>query len=163
MKDFAAIDFETANQKRSSVCSVGVVICRNGVLTKSFVSYIRPTPFYFNEYNIRVHGITERDVKDAPSFKKVWAQIEPEIRGLPLVAHNAAFDSSCLKAAFEANNMPYPDYEFYCTCKTAKKMLTDLPNHKLDTLCDYFNIELNHHEALSDAKACAAIALRIFN
>ena len=44
MKEFAAIDFETANSHRSSVCSVGVAIVRNGVITDRFYSLIRPEP-----------------------------------------------------------------------------------------------------------------------
>ena len=48
MQDFAAIDFETANYERSSVCSVGVVIVRNGELVDSFYSLIQPEPNYYN-------------------------------------------------------------------------------------------------------------------
>lgn len=161
MKNFAAIDFETANHNRSSVCSVGVVLCLNGKIVKHYHSFIKPKPNFFTQRCIDVHHITADDVKLAPTFDQVWNDIAPVIEGLPLVAHNAAFDSGCLKAAFESYNMPYPDYEFYCTCKAARRALPELPNHKLNTLCDYFNIELNHHEALSDAYACAYLAQKL--
>ena len=98
MKDFAAIDFETANNERTSVCSVGVIIVRNGEIVDSFYSLIQPEPNYYNYWCTQVHGITRRDTEDAPVFPKVWKQIEPLIEGLPLVAHNKAFDESCLKA-----------------------------------------------------------------
>ncbi len=98
MRDFAAIDFETANNERTSVCSVGVVIVRNGEIVDSFYSLIQPEPNYYNYWCTQVHGLTRQDTEDAPIFPEVWKQIEPLIEGLPLVAHNKAFDESCLKA-----------------------------------------------------------------
>ena len=100
MQDFAAIDFETANNERSSVCSVGIVIVRNGEIVDSFYSLIQPEPNYYNYWCSQVHGLCQEDTDDAPVFPKVWAQIEPHIEGLPLVAHNKPFDEGCLKAVF---------------------------------------------------------------
>ena len=97
MKDFAAIDFETANNERTSVCSVGVVIVRDGEIVDTFYSLIQPEPNYYNYWCTQVHGLTRRDTEEAPVFPVVWKQIEPLIEGLPLVAHNKAFDESCLK------------------------------------------------------------------
>ena len=94
MKDFAAIDFETANCEPTSVCSVGVVVVRDGVFTDSFYSLIQPEPNYYNYWNTRVHGLTRRDTEDALVFPYVWEQIEPLIEGLPLVAHNSPFDNN---------------------------------------------------------------------
>ncbi|MCD8290200.1 MAG: 3'-5' exonuclease [Prevotella sp.] len=163
MKDFAAIDFETANQYRSSVCSVGVVIVRGGEIVDKFYSLIKPVPFFFTYWTICVHGLTADDVKDAPSFPDVWAKIAPKIKGLPLVAHNSPFDESCLKAAFDEYSMIYPDYLFYCTCRASRFKLKDiLPNHQLQTVAEYCGYDLTkHHHALADAEACAAIALKL--
>ena len=83
MRSFAAIDFETANEQRSSVCSVGVVIVRDGEITDSFYSLVRPEPEYYNYRNIMVHGINYNDTIHAPIFQHVWCQIEPMIEGLP--------------------------------------------------------------------------------
>ena len=84
MRDFAAIDFETANNERTSVCSVGVVIVRNGEIVDSFYSLIKPEPNYYNYWYTQVHGLTRQDTEDAPIFPEVWKQIEPLIEGLPL-------------------------------------------------------------------------------
>ena len=100
MDNFAAIDFETANNERTSVCSVGVVIVRNGEIVDSFYSLIQPEPNYYNYWFTQIHGITKNDTDQAPVFPHVWKQIEPLIEGLPLVAHNKAFDESCLKQYF---------------------------------------------------------------
>ena len=86
MQDFAAIDFETANNERSSVCSVGIVIVRNGEIVDSFYSLIQPEPNYYNYWCQQVHGLSYADTDDAPIFPEVWAKIEPLIEGLPLVS-----------------------------------------------------------------------------
>ena len=66
MKDFAAIDFETANNERSSVCSVGICHCRNGEIVDSFYSLIQPEPNYYNYWCTQVHGLCRDDTDDAP-------------------------------------------------------------------------------------------------
>lgn len=92
MKNFAAIDFETANQQRTSICSVGIVIVRNGEIVDSYYSLIKPEPEYYSYWNTRVHGLTMEDTMNARVFPEVWAEIQPKIEGLPLVAHNSPFD-----------------------------------------------------------------------
>lgn len=162
MKDFAAIDFETANQERTSVCSVGVVIVRGGEVTGSFYSLIQPEPNYYTYWCSRVHGLSRRDTDSAPVFPAVWAQIVPLIGELPLVAHNKRFDESCLKAVFRCYQMDYPDYEFYDTLAAARRTFPEAENHQLHTvaaLCGY-RME-HHHHALADAEACAWIAREI--
>ena len=122
IRDFIAIDFETANQQPSSVCSIGVVMVRNGQVADSFYSLIQPEPN---------HGLSQCDTDDAPVFSKVWQQLEEKIADvffsdlqtiddihyqiatIPFVAHNARFDEGCLKAVFRVYQMDYPDYRFY--------------------------------------------------
>lgn len=163
MQDFAAIDFETANSSRSSVCSVGVVVVRGGEFVDSFYSLIRPRPNYYSRFTTSIHGLTYEDTAEAPDFVEVWQQVAPRIAGLPLVAHNAPFDEGCLKSVFELYGLPYPGYTFYCTCRAARRVFgRTLPNHQLHTVsaaCGY-NLE-QHHHALADAEACAYIARKI--
>ena len=162
MKDFAAIDFETANSERSSVCSVGVVIVRNNEIIDSFYSLINPEPNYYNYWCTKVHGLTSRDTDDAPVFPEVWKQIAPLVEGLPLVAHNSPFDESCLKAVFRVYQMDYPDYKFYDTLSMARRTMKGLENHQLHTVAATCGYQLdNHHHALADAEACAWIAREI--
>ena len=163
MLDFAAIDFETANEFPSSVCSVGVVIVRGGEVADTFYSLIHPEPDYYQWFCQRVHGLTPEDTEDAPVFPSVWAQIEPLIEGLPLVAHNSRFDEGCLKSVFRVYRMDYPDYVFYDTLAASRRRFgRRLPNHQLQTVAAACGFDLlNHHHALADAEACAAIALAI--
>jgi DNA polymerase-3 subunit epsilon len=79
IRDFITIDFETANQQPSSVCSVGVVMVRNGQIVDTFYSLIQPEPNYYSYFCQRVHGITQSDTDDAPVFSKVWQLLEERI------------------------------------------------------------------------------------
>lgn len=161
MKDFAAIDFETANNRRCSVCSVGIVIVRDGEIFDRFYSLIRPTPNYYTAFTTAVHGLTRSDTDDADRFPEVWERVADRLEGLPLVAHNRPFDESCLKAVFQAYDMKYPGYEFHCTLAAARKKLR-LPSCRLNYVASACGYDLTrHHHALADAEACAAIALRI--
>ena len=163
MLDFAAIDFETANEHPCSVCSVGVVVVRGGDVVDSFYSLIRPEPNYYKWFCQRVHGLGHEDTDDADIFPDVWRRVEPLVAGLPLVAHNSPFDEGCLRAVMRVYQMDWPDYRFYCTCRAARRVFgRTLPNHQLHTVSEACGFHLeNHHNALADAEACAAIAIKI--
>lgn len=162
MRNFAAIDFETANHQNTSICSVGIVIVRDGEITDKFYSLIQPEPNYYSYWCSKVLGLTRKDTDDAPIFPKVWAQIEPLIEGLPFVAHNKSFDENCLKSVFKCYQMDYPEYEFHCTYLAARKAFPHADNHQLHTISSLCGFHLeNHHNALADAEACAAIAKEI--
>ncbi len=163
MTDFAAIDFETANEQPCSVCSVGVVIVRGGEVVDKFYSLIHPEPEYYQWFCQRVHGLSAADTQDAPLFPDVWDKAAPLIEGLPLVAHNARFDEGCLKAVHRVYQMDYPDYVFYDTLSASRRHYGHmLPNHQLQTVAVACGYDLTmHHHALADAEACAAIAVKL--
>ena len=163
MKDFAAIDFETANECCSSVCSVGVVVVRGGEIVDSFYSLIHPEPEYYQWFCQRVHGLSEADTEEAPVFPYVWEKIAPKIEGLPLVAHNARFDERCLREVFRVYQMDYPEYRFYDTLSASRLHFgRRLPDHQLQTVAAACGYDLTrHHHALADAAACAHIAMKL--
>jgi DNA polymerase-3 subunit epsilon len=163
MKDFVAIDFETANKYLSSVCSVGVVIVQDGQIVEKIYRLIRPEPEWYSYWNTQIHGLTAEDTQNAPVFSEIWKEIAPKITELPLVAHNSPFDEGCLRAVHRVYQMDYPDYEFYCTCRASRKMFgKTLPNHQLQTVAARCGYDLfRHHHALADAEACAWIAMKI--
>ena len=165
MKDFAAIDFETANENHSSVCAVGIVIVRGGKIDEKWYRLIRPTPNYYLTWFTRdIHGIGYEDTVNEQPFPDVWAELAPRLAGLPLVAHNSSFDESCLRSVHRVYDMDYPGYEFHCTCQAARRIFgKDLPNHKLPTVALRCGYDLTqHHHALADAEACAVIAMQVF-
>ncbi len=161
MKDFAAIDFETANSNRTSVCSVGIVIVRDGIVVDKFYSLIKPEPNYYTFWATNCHGLALGDTIRALLFPDVWKMIAPKIEGIPLIAHNKGFDEPCLKQCHAYYNLDY-NYRFYCTLQAARKAFPGLPNYQLHTVSAHVGYRLdNHHNALADAEACAAIALQV--
>ncbi|ADU66891.1 3'-5' exonuclease [Desulfurispirillum indicum] len=163
MQNFTAIDFETANEQRTSACAIGVVVVENRQIVRQYARLIRPEPMRFASFNTAVHGLTAADVAGAPVFGELWPEIAADIVSAPLlVAHNTSFDMSvlqhCLRSSGIAANIP----DAVCSCRMAKKLLPQLVNHKLNTLCKHFGIPLNHHDALSDAQAAARIILELY-
>jgi DNA polymerase-3 subunit epsilon len=152
---FTAIDFETAQPARSSICQVGLVRVVAGELTSELSLLVQPPENAYSYFNTGVHGLTGADTCNAPFFNTIWSQISGFIEGCTVVAHNGAFDFSCLRKTLDFYGMPEPSYEPQCTYKIYKK--------KLNILCQAFDIPLNHHDALSDAKACAALYMKHLN
>jgi DNA polymerase-3 subunit epsilon len=162
MKDFAAIDFETANQHRS-ICSIGIAVVRNGVITDRFYELVKPEPDFYCYWATNCHGLTKSDTENAKTFPEVWAKIAPKINDLPLVAHNSPFDEGCLRANYARYEMEYPDYQFYCTLRQSRLTLPNLPDYQLHTVSIACGYDLTqHHNALADAEACAVIAMKVF-
>jgi len=163
MRNFVAIDFETANQHRTSVCSIGLVFVENGIITDKFYALIKPVPNFYTYWNTQVHGLVFEDTTKALEFPELWKDISKKIEKLPLVAHNSMFDEGCLKAVLEFYNLPTHKNTFYCTYRKSKQVVKNLPSYKLTNVAAHFGFELkNHHHALADAEACAHIAMHVF-
>ena len=116
----------------------------------------------FNEYEYRntlIHGLGPSDTELAPDFAEVWWELAPLLAAGPLLAHNAAFDIRVLRALIASYELVTPAYDYACTVSLARKAFPRLANHKLNTVCDHCAIALVHHDAASDAVACANVAL----
>lgn len=157
MSRFAAIDFETADNGRDAACSVAVVVAENGRITHSVSRLIRPPRprVMFTE----IHGLTWQDVKDSPTFAGVWPELAELVAGVDfLAAHNAAFDRRVLEGCCTSYALPVPNKPFLCTVQLARDVWNLRPT-KLPDVARYLCLQLNHHDALSDATACANIVL----
>jgi len=149
---FTAIDFETAQGKRWSICQVGLVRVENGIIKDQLSVLVKPPTNYYWDRFIDIHGITPEMTACSPTFNKVWKQIEPFIKNQNVVAHNGfSFDFPCLNQTLEYYDMATPDYKGHCTYKIFRDNLA--------SLCKEHKIPLNHHDALSDAMACAKLFL----
>ena len=101
-------------------------------------------------------------LKKAKTFDKVWRQIKSELLAVDyFFAHNASFDRSVLHSCCYFYNIDLPQQEFKDTVLIARKYW-EFENNKLNTVCKNLRIPLNHHDALSDAKGCAMIAIEAF-
>lgn len=161
--NFTAIDFETANGKRTSACSLGVAVVENLEIIETRYWLIRPEPFEFNYFNALMHGLTENILWDKPLFCEHWEEIKPYLEDKILVAHNAEFDISVLTRTLEFYDLPLPDLNYICTYKASQKVFNDTPNHQLRTLAESLNIQFEHHDALEDAKVAAKILIDMVN
>ena len=160
MMNFAAIDFETATAARDSACSVAVVEVVEGKLYDSYYTLIQPPENKYNPFNIQIHGITREDTRYAPSFAKIWPELKKHLEGKVVVAHNAPFDMGVLGACLMRAGLPMPKFSYCDTVTISRKVWPKLENHKLNTVGSFLEIDFKHHNALDDARTCAAIPLK---
>ncbi len=155
---FTAIDFETANKYPDSACAVGLVRVECGQAVRKTSILIKPPQ---DEFSFTwVHGITLEDVAHSPDFKGVWPAMEPFFRGVDfLAAHNASFDERVLRQCCRTFGIQKPALPFLCTVKLARKVWNIHPT-RLPNVCQFLKIDLRHHNALSDAAACAGIVIK---
>ena len=154
--NFTAIDFETAKGPRWSVCQVGIVRVENSKIVQTYSKLIKPPKNEYFKYNTMVHGISSEITSDAPVFAEIWPEIMGLIENQLLVAHNAEFDIDCLCKTLILYKIKIPEFNSYCTYKNT--------GESLEKVCQAFSIDLeNHHDALSDAIACAKIYLKLMN
>jgi len=150
LTQYTAIDFETAQGKRWSICQVGLVRVENQIITRQLSLLVQPPDNYYWNSFIDIHGITPKQTENAPTFNNVWQQIEPFMTNQNVVAHNGfAFDFHCLRQVLEYYGISTPDFTGHCTHR--------IFGDNLALLCKRYEIQLNHHDALSDARACAEL------
>ncbi len=151
--NFTAIDFETATAQFSSICQIGLVRVEAGEITHEWEQLVQPPGNAYHWGNTRVHGINRRITASAPTFSEVWQTMEPFITGQHVVAHNASFDINCLQKTLSFYKLPEAHFQKeHCTVKIYKRNLA--------FLCEEHQIDLQHHNALSDARACALLFLK---
>lgn len=159
--NFIAIDFETANNKRASICEAGICIVRDGKITETRSWLIKPKGNYYNYWNMQIHGIQPTDTAKAPEFPEIWTKIALYLKDSPiLVAHNAAFDISCIRHSLQEYHIAKPEINYYCSLRAAQR-LYDFECNRLDYLCQQFEIPYKqHHRAGEDAEMCARLFLK---
>lgn len=152
---FVALDFETANNSRDSACSLAVIRVESLKVVSRTYRLIRPPSSHFMFTGI--HGITWGDVKGEPTFKDLWHEFKPLFEGVSFIAaHNASFDSSVMQACCNTYGLASPSAPYLCTVKLARQTWQLNPAN-LPSVCSYLGLRLEHHNALSDAEACADI------
>jgi DNA polymerase-3 subunit epsilon len=154
---FVALDFETADRGPDSACSIAMVRVEGSRVVARCRRLIRPPRPYF-EFTY-IHGITWRDVAGEPGFKEVWSREQGILDGAQFIAaHNAPFDSRVLEACCGRAGIRAPRAPFLCTVRLARKVWNIRPT-RLPDVCIRLGLPLKHHDALSDAEACAGIVI----
>lgn len=151
---FTALDFETANYGRDSVCQVGLVRFERGAITREISRLVRPPGNWFRADFTALHGIHAGLTAASPDFAALWPELESLIAGQTVVAHNGpAFDFSVLRHTLARHGLSAPEFTGVCTLRLYGR-------RGLAELCSEHGIALDHHDALSDARACGLLYLR---
>ncbi|MET7549194.1 exonuclease domain-containing protein [Streptomyces sp. NPDC005500] len=163
---WVALDFETANENRGSICSVGMVTVQDGQIRDRWETFIQPPKSVsgFSGFNTNLHGITAADVKNAPTWQETLREIVSRADGRPIVAHNAAFDLGALRDACDADQIAWPELRYACSLVTARRAWPERLSYKLDYLVEDLQLDLNadqHHAALWDAEMSARVMLAV--
>ena len=156
---FIAFDVETPNRYNHRISAIGITEIEGGRIVREHYSPVNPETF-FDSFNIRLTGLDENIIRDAPTFPELWPKIAPILESGLLVAHNAVFDLSVIKKCLQNYGISWRQYVRYlCTVQMGRRLLPGI-GHRLDEMCCYYNISLTHHNAGSDSLACAEILLR---
>jgi DNA polymerase-3 subunit epsilon len=153
------LDFETTGLRDSAPVSLALIRIEDGKIL--FAKYYLINPEQEIEYGAyKVHGISQKDVENKPTFADLWDELSPYISGEIVVGHNIKFDAGVIKRMIQRYGLPCKPFRSVCTCQNAKKFISkeNISNYKLDTVCDYFGIKMGtHHDARDDTDACRLI------
>lgn len=158
--DFVAVDLETTGLEfeKDEIIEVALVRFEGGAPKDTLDFLVKPTAAELRPFIESLTGISKADLESAGTFADVAGKICEFIGDLPLVAHNAAFDSRFLKAALSNVGINYDDHPFWDSLTFSRIAYQDAPNHRLDTLVQMLNIERSRaHRALPDADACGRL------
>jgi DNA polymerase-3 subunit epsilon len=154
-----AIDFETATEARASACSIGLAFIDNGRVVRVEERLIRPPGNRYSPFNIAIHGIRPEHTAHAPDFAEVMAEFAGDFEGALMIAHNASFDFSVLRASLDDCGLEYPELTYLCSVKLAQRHWPDLGSHRLNVLAAHLGLSFEHHNAAEDARICAEACL----
>lgn len=159
MSRFIAFDLETPNRMNHRMSAIGITVIDGGEITQDFYSLVDPET-HFDWFNTQLTGIDAEAVRDAPSFPELWPEIEPVMSSGILLAHNAPFDLGVLRKCLNDYGIFWKrSARYLCTVQMGRQLLPGM-SHKLNALCDWYGIPLDHHNAGSDSRACAELLLR---
>lgn len=160
-RTFTAIDFELATADYTSVCAVGIVKVVDGEIVDEFHSLIQPPQNKYMWQTTRVHGIKAKDTKEALTFLEVYPKIEAYLKGQVMVAHNEKFDREVLMKTMAAHGLDYKSLGLAKTwiCTSKIYSASGFKKTKLSICCSIMDVELHHHDPLSDARACSQLYL----
>ena len=161
MVNFVAIDLETANNDRNSICQIGITEVVDGVLQPSKSWLVQPEGNDYDSFNIMIHGITPEDTANSPKFPDVWKEVYPYLKDKVVVAHNTSFDMYALRDAFNFYQMEYPTFDYFCTLRIAKYIVKGCYSYSLDKVLEHLGIDFEgHHKADNDSVGCAKLLLK---
>lgn len=163
--DFITIKFETADYYRDSACEVALTFVKNNEITETRSWLIKPECWpYFDDYTASFHGIKPDDVEDAPTFEELWPEILPLINGKNLIANNAGFMFSVLRANLDRYELDFPELDYACSYIFSKHVFPGLHDYSLGNICEGNGIPFDHKDNRSGpySIAVANLCIQVF-
>ena len=159
--NFDAIDVETANADRSTICQIGIVHVRDGQIRDRWVSLVDPED-WFDDWNVDIHGISEETVRGAPTLPELHGELRDRL-GAPVVVSHTSFDRVAIERAMEKYNLGRPQLTWLDSAKVVRRAWPDRysrSGYGLALVAHDLGIVFRHHDALEDATAAAEIVIR---
>jgi len=156
--EFVAIDVETANQQRSSICQLGTVTFTDDHAASTWETLVNPQD-YFDPKNISIHGIDGQRVQDAPTFPVVYARLN-DLVGRRIVVCHTSFDQQALEGAAKRYTLATPGWRWLDSREIARQAWPRFGRHSLASVAKELGITFQHHAAVQDARAAGEIVLR---
>lgn len=157
--DFVALDFETANHSRGSICQVGIVGFASGQVVAEYSQLVNPEE-PFHPFNVRIHGIHPSAVQAAPTLPRIYDDLLAWLDGRIVVTHTA-FDIQALEGACCKYRLPRPRCDWLDSAAVARGAWPGrFSDHKLKTIARELGIRFRHHCACEDARAAGQIVVR---
>jgi DNA polymerase-3 subunit epsilon len=157
---FVVLDVETANPRLSSICQIGIASFQDGVLERSWESFVNPED-YFDPMNVSIHGIDEERVESAPTWPAVYPRADQLLAGNVVVSHTA-FDRSAVCRACEKYALPLNEYQWLDSARVVRRAwpMFSRSGYGLSNVAEHFSISYKAHDALEDARCAGEILLR---
>lgn len=157
--EFVAIDVETANTNRASICQIGIARYHNGELAEEWSSLIDPED-HFDAVNTGIHGISARDVADKPTFPQIADRLAVFLNGSICISHTP-FDRVAIDRVLEKYGLPLFDTTWLDSARVTRRAWPELSRsgYGLANVCEKLGYSFTHHDALEDAKACGYVFL----
>ena len=159
--NFHAIDVETANADRSTICQIGIVHVRDGQIRNRWASLVDPED-WFDAWNIDIHGISAETVEGAPTLPALDSELRARL-GASVVVSHTNFDRVAIERAMEKYSLGQPQTTWLDSAKVVRRAWPDRYSRRgygLASVAKDLGITFRHHDALEDATATAEIVIR---
>lgn len=158
--NFIAIDVETANADYSSICQIGIAIFNNGKVIEKLKTLVNPED-YFDPFNVSIHGITEEDVLNAPTFNEFYKELKFFLED-KIVIHHMPFDRIAINRACDCYGLEHIKPKWLDSAKIVRRTWTDFAHsgYGLSNIAHYLNLKFEHHDALEDAIAAGLVVIK---
>lgn len=158
---FNAIDVETANNDRASICQIGIVHVVNGNIVETWQTLVDPED-WFDPLHVGIHGISEDSIENSPTLPFLREELRRRLRGSILVSHSA-FDRVAFERAMDKYDLEQLRVTWLDSLRIARRtwlQFADLGGYSLKNIAYHLGISFKHHDALEDARAAAEITIR---